>query len=83
MFVGIGLATAQAKAAGQETEKKVSPAKGVRWSGASLWMDKDAMTLTVRKKGGMEKIIHYTSATAWTNVAKATVDPARSKRSTA
>jgi len=75
VFVGIGLAT-QSTAAGQETEKKVSAAKGVRWSGAILRMDKDGMTLTVRKKGGMmEKIIHYDASTAWTNKAKATVDP--------
>ena len=74
VFVGIGLAT-QSTAAGQETEKKVSPAKGVRWSGAILRMDKDGMTLTVRRRGGMEKIIHYDASTAWTNVAKATVDP--------
>jgi hypothetical protein len=75
VFVGIGFAT-QSTAAGQETEKKVSAAKGVRWSGAILRMDKDAMTVTVRKKGGMEKIIHYTSATAWTNRQKVPVDPA-------
>jgi cytochrome c-type biogenesis protein CcmE len=66
VFVGIGLATAQAKAASQDTEKKVSPAKGVRWSGAILKMDKDGMTLTVRRRGGMEKIIHYDASTAWT-----------------
>ena len=29
-------------------------------------MDKDASTLTVRKKGGMEKIIHYASDVKWT-----------------
>jgi Cu/Ag efflux protein CusF len=78
VFVGIGVAVAQAKA-GQETEKKVSAAKGVRWSGAILRMDKDAMTITVRKKGGMEKIIHYDASTAWTNRDKATVDPATLK----
>lgn len=74
VFVGIGLATAQAKAAGQETEKKVSAAKAARWSGSILRMDKDGMTLTVRKKGGMEKIIHYDTSTAWTKKAGGTVD---------
>ena len=73
VFVGIGFAT-QSTAAGQETEKKVSAAKGVRWSGAILRMDKDAMTVTVRKKGGMEKIIHYSSATAWTKKAGGAAD---------
>jgi cytochrome c-type biogenesis protein CcmE len=74
VFVGIGFA-AQSTAAGQETEKKVSAVKGVRWSGAILRMDKDGMTLTVRKKGGMEKIIHYDASTAWTKVDKTTVEP--------
>ena len=78
VFVGIGLAT-QSTAASQETEKKVSAAKGVRWSGAVLRMDKDAMTVTVRKKGGMEKIIHYASDTKWTNKAGGTVDAAALK----
>jgi hypothetical protein len=73
VFVGIGFAT-QSTAAGQETEKKVSAAKGVRWSGAILRMDKDGMTVTVRKKGGMEKIIHYSSATAWTKKAGGAAD---------
>lgn len=74
VFVGIGLAT-QSTAAGQETEKKVSAVKGARWSGAILRMDKVGMTLTVRKRGGPERIIHYDASTAWTNRAKATVDP--------
>ena len=33
------------------------------------------MTLTVRKKGGMEKIIHYDASTAWTKRDKKPVDP--------
>ena len=42
-------------------------------------MDTDAATLTVRKKGTMEKSIHYSSATAWTNKEKGTVDAATLK----
>jgi len=75
VFVGIGFAT-QSTAAGQETEKKVSAVKPVRWSGGIVRMDKDGMTLTVRKKGGMmEKVIHYDASTAWTKVDKTKVDP--------
>jgi hypothetical protein len=73
VFAAIGLA-AQDQPAGGEKEKKVSAAKLDRWSGSILRMDKDGMTLTVRKKGGMEKIIHYSSATAWTKKAGGAAD---------
>jgi hypothetical protein len=73
VFAAIGLA-AQDQPAGGEKEKKVSAAKLERWSGSILRMDKDGMTLTVRKKGGMEKIIHYSSATAWTKKAGGAAD---------
>jgi len=50
-----------------------------RWSGSILRLDKDASALTVRKKGGMEKIIHYSSATAWTKKAGGAADPSTLK----
>ena len=73
VFAAIGLA-AQDQPAGGEKEKKVSAAKLERWSGSILRTDKDGMTLTVRKKGGIEKIIHYSSATAWTKKAGGAAD---------
>jgi hypothetical protein len=73
VFAAIGL-VAQDQPAGGEKEKKVSAAKLERWSGSILRTDKDGMTLTVRKKGGMEKIIHYSSATAWTKKAGGAAD---------
>ena len=79
VFAAIGLAAKEKAAAGEKKEKAVAAAKLERWSGGILRMDKDASTLTVRKKGGMEKIIHYSSATAWTNKEKGTVDAATLK----
>ena len=74
VFAAIGLAAKEKAAAGEKKEKAVAAAKLERWSGGILRMDKDASTLTVRKKGGMEKIIHYSSATAWTKKAGGAAD---------
>ncbi len=41
--------------------------KEARWSGMIVRSDKDASTLTVRKRGTtLEKIVHYDSSTKWT-----------------
>jgi hypothetical protein len=74
VFAAIGLAAKEKAAAGEKKEKAVAAAKLDRWSGSILRMDKDGSTLTVRKKGGMEKIIHYSSATAWTKKAGGAAD---------
>ena len=61
-------ATTVAAYAGQEPaagEKKASAVKEARWSGAVVRTDKDASTLTVRRKSGMEKIIHFDTSTTW------------------
>jgi len=74
VFAAIGLA-AQDQPAGGEKEKKVSAAKLERWSGSIVRTDTDASTLTVRNKNTrMEKIIHYSSATAWTKKAGGAAD---------
>jgi hypothetical protein len=78
VFAAIGLA-AQDQPAGGGKEKKVSAAKLERWSGGILRMDKEASTLTVRRKGSIEKIIHYSSATAWTKKAGGAADPSTLK----
>ncbi len=62
VFAAIGLA-AQTMA----QEKKEKAAKEARWSGMIVRSDKDASTLTVRKRGtNVEKIVHYDSSTKWT-----------------
>jgi hypothetical protein len=78
VFAAIGLA-AQDQPAGGEKEKKVSAAKLERWSGGILRMDTEGSTLTVRRKGSIEKIIHYSSATAWTKKAGGAADPSTLK----
>ncbi len=41
--------------------------KEARWSGMIVRSDKDAFTLTVRRRGSnIEKIVHYDSSTKWT-----------------
>ncbi len=75
VFAAIGLTAKEKAAAGEKKEKAVAGAKLERWSGGILRMDTDASTLTVRKKGTMEKIIHYSSATAWTKKAGGAADP--------
>ena len=77
-FAAIGL-VAQDQPAGGEKEKKVSAAKLERWSGGILRMDTEGSTLTVRRKGSIEKIIHYSSATAWTKKAGGAADPSTLK----
>ena len=72
LFVAVGLA-AQEKAAG---EKKKEPA---RWHGTIIRSDKQGSTFTVRQRGGpIERVIHYTSATKWTNHSKP-ADPSEFK----
>jgi hypothetical protein len=72
LFAVIGLA-AQEKAAG---EKK----KEVRWHGTIIRSDKEASTLTVRKRGGtIELAVHYTSSTQWTKLNKPGGDPSEFK----
>jgi hypothetical protein len=71
VFAYIGPATRLV--AGQDTtQEKASSA--ARWSGAIQRMDKDNLTLTVRKPDGRAKTISYTTATKWTNKAGAAVD---------
>ena len=61
-------ATTVAAYAGQEPaagEKKSAEMKPAHWSGAIVRTDKDASTLTVRRKGGMEKIVSADASTKW------------------
>jgi len=74
VFAAIGLAAQETAPQEKKEAKTVAAGKQARWSGAILRTDKDAFTLTVRRKGGMEKVIHYSSSTAWTKKGGGTVD---------
>ncbi len=64
VFAVIGLA---AQTMAQEKKEKAASKKEARWSGMIVRSDKDASTLTVRKRGTtLEKIVHYDSSTKWT-----------------
>lgn len=69
----IGFATRLVAAQDTTQEKQKAPS-GARWSGAIQRMDKDNLTLTVRKPDGRTKTISYTTTTKWTNKAGAMVD---------
>ncbi len=63
VFAAIGLA---AQTMAQEKKEKAA-SKEARWSGMIVRSDKDASTLTVRRRGTtLEKIVHYDSSTKWT-----------------
>jgi pyruvate/2-oxoglutarate dehydrogenase complex dihydrolipoamide dehydrogenase (E3) component len=66
VFVGMGLAAQTAAAQEKKEEKKVAKTEEVRWRGTLMIVDTDASTLTVRNKAGVDKIIHFSSATQWT-----------------
>ena len=73
VFASIGPAT-RLVAAQDTTQEKEKASSAARWSGAIQRMDKDNLTLTVRKPDGRTKTISYTTTTKWTNKAGATVD---------
>jgi hypothetical protein len=73
IFAHIALATLLAGA--QDTTQEKEKASGAaRWSGAIQRIDKDNLTLTVRKPDGRTKTISCTTTTKWSNKAGATVD---------
>jgi hypothetical protein len=53
--------------------------KAVHWSGAVDRIDKENSILTVRRKGGMTKQIHYDASTKWSTRSGGTVDPSTLK----
>ncbi len=61
-------------AAQDTTQEKEKASSAARWSGAIQRVDKDNLTLTVRKSDGRTKTVSYTTTTKWTNKAGATVD---------
>jgi hypothetical protein len=65
VFAAIGLAAQGSMA--KEKKAKTASTKEARWHGMIVRSDKDASTLTVRRRGQtVEKIIHYDSSTKWT-----------------
>jgi hypothetical protein len=70
------IAPATRLVAAQDTTQEKEKASGAaaRWSGAIQRVDKDNLTLTVRKSDGRTKTVSYTTTTKWTNKAGATVD---------
>ncbi len=64
VFAAIGLA---AQTMAKEKKGKAASTKEARWSGMIVRSDKDASTLTVRRRGTtLEKTVHYDSSTKWT-----------------
>ncbi len=53
----------------KETPAKVNAEKAVsgRWSGVVMGRSKSASTLTVRRKDGVMRTIHYDGSTQWTS----------------
>jgi hypothetical protein len=68
---------AQEAAAGAKGGK--TAVKAAHWSGAVDRIDKENSILTVRKKGGMTKQIHFDASTKWSSKAGGTVDPSALK----
>jgi len=60
-------ATSQGEA--KEAPAKVNAEKAVsgRWSGIVTGSNKDQSTLTVRRRDGFERVIHYDRSTQWTS----------------
>lgn len=75
MLATVGFAYA-GQAAGAEKAKSTAVPKPAHWSGAIVRTDKDAATITVKRKTGMEKIIYYDSSTKWTTKGGGTAIPA-------
>ena len=64
----VGMCAAAQAAVPQETKEKTAvSAKGARWSGTVVRVDKENGFLDVRKTGGtVEKRIYFNDATKWT-----------------
>jgi hypothetical protein len=66
----VGMCAAAQAAVPQETKEKTavsSKAKGARWSGTVVRVDKESGYLDVRKTGGtVEKRVYFNDATKWT-----------------
>ena len=65
LLVGV-FAAAQAAVPQETKEKTAASAKGARWSGTVVRVDKENGFLDVHKKGTVEKRIHFNDATKWT-----------------
>ena len=63
----VGQASGNAEA--KEAPAKVNAEKAVsgRWSGIVTGSNKDQSTLTVRRRDGFERVIHYDRSTQWTS----------------
>jgi Cu/Ag efflux protein CusF len=73
MLAGLGvlsvLGLAQEKKA---TVTGTCPKDQIRWHGTISRSDKDGKTITVRRRGGtMERVLHYTDDTVWTEMNEA------------
>ena len=55
----------------KETVTGTCPKGQIRWHGTIIRSDKDGKTIEVRRRGGtVEKVLHYTDGTVWTEMNK-------------
>jgi len=72
MLASLGALSVLGLAQGQkETATGTCPKGQVRWHGTIVRSNKDSSTITVRRRGGtVERVLHYTDNTVWTQVNK-------------
>jgi len=72
MLASLGALSVLVLAQGQkETATGTCPKGQVRWHGTIVRSNKDSSTITVRRRGGtVERVLHYTDNTVWTQVNK-------------
>jgi len=72
MLASLGALSVLGLAQGKkETGTGTCPKGQVRWHGTIIRSNKDSKTITVRRRGGtIERVLHYTDNTVWTQVNK-------------
>jgi len=73
VLASLGALSVQGLAQGKKEAGTGTCPKGqIRWHGTIVRSDKDGKTITVRRRAGtIERVLHYTDATVWTEMNKA------------
>jgi hypothetical protein len=72
VLASLGALSLQGLAQGKKEAGTGTCPKGqIRWHGTISRSNQDGKTITVRRRGGtMERVLHYTDATVWTEMNK-------------
>jgi len=73
VLASLGALSVQGLAQGKKEAGTGTCPKGqIRWHGTIVRSDKDGKTITVRRRAGtVERVLHYTDDTVWTEMNKA------------